>query len=308
MRATLRETALRVYLSLARAVVVKTNDKPRMQELELDVLAAEHHKQSERYQNYGRSSVPHPENKLGIAEAVAGYVQGNRSHVVVVVCDDRRFRIAGLQEGESIDFDDQGHQIHITRDGIIVSAPHDKTVTVRLMKKKAGKPDDPTTLIQSSKTSLTKKDEVQAEYIFDKKTFKVIQRDKQDYDDEKSESATIEHQIVDKDGNVLTSMKMDATGIVWAGANMTHNAPNQNWNGKVFKHDAANSHDLSAIRTTVTTKKPNDDEKVSVVETVHPPDQGGITLIGMEKSKDEQSASKIVTDDGDAKHAKALPQ
>jgi hypothetical protein len=308
MRATLRETAHRIYMTLARAVLIKTNDKPRLQELQLEVLAVEKHKQAERFQNFARSSVPHPENKLGIAEAVAGYVQGNRSHIVIVALDDRRYRIADLQEGESIDYDDQGHQIHITRDGIIVSSPHDKKVTVRIMKKKAGKPDEPTTLIQSSKTSLKDKDGVHALYQLDKKSFKVTHRDKQDYDEEKSESGTIEHQIVDKNGDVLTSMKMDKDGITWTGANFVHNAPNQNWNGKVFKHDAANSHDLTAIRTTVTTKKPNDDEKKSLIELVTPDDTGGQVILGTEKSKDDDKAKQVVTVAGDAKHTKALPQ
>jgi hypothetical protein len=79
------------------------------------------------------------------------------------------------------------------------------------------------------------------------------------------------------------------------------------WKSKTELHDAENSIDTNAIRTTLTTKKPNNDEKVSVVETVHPPDQGGVTLIGMEKSKDEADAASVVTIKGDGKHTKALP-
>jgi hypothetical protein len=79
------------------------------------------------------------------------------------------------------------------------------------------------------------------------------------------------------------------------------------WESKTELHDAINSIDTKAIRTTLTTKKPNDDEKKSLVETVHPTDQGGTTILGMEKSGDDGKAQDVVTVAGDAKHTKALP-
>lgn len=316
MRASPVDIAHRVYNMLSRAVMRKLDDTHLLQEQDLDLFATEKRDHVERFQFPFLTSVPHEENKKGVAEAIVGCVGGNRGHMVVLVIDDRRYRICGLQNGELMIHDEQGQQVHITRNGLNTSIPHDLVLDLRIMKKDKGDPLDPMRDIQAKKTDM--KDDVMATVHFDRKSFTVTHRNKDKYKDEDEYKPQIKYQITDKDDNdkVYSSMTMDMDGITWTTTGtLTWNAPHQIWNGqdmtwnsKTELHDAINSIVTKAIRTTLQTKQPNNDEKVSLIETVHPPDQGGVTLIGMEKSNDEKDASKIVTDLGDAKHAKALPQ
>lgn len=306
----------RLFNMLSRAVLRKIDDARLLQEQSIDMRGDEKRDHTERFQFPFLTSVPHEENKLGVAEGIVCCITGDRSHMIMLVVDDRRYRICNLANGELMIHDEQGQQVHITRAGVNTSVPHDLVVDVRIMKKDKGDPLNPTKYIQASKTDM--KDDVMATVHFDRKSFTVTHRNKDKYKDEDEYKPQIKHEIMDKDDpkKIYSSMVMDMDGITWTTTGtLTWNAPHQKWNGddmtwesKTELHDAINSIDTKAIRTTLTTKKPNSDESVSVVETVHPTDQGGVTLIGMEKSKDEADASKIVTDTGDAKHAKALPE
>jgi phage gp45-like len=316
MRSTPYDMASRIYNMLARAILVKkVDDSKLLQEHDIELLADESRVGVERFQFPFLTSVPHVENKLGNLEEIVGCIGGIRSHMVIIAADDRRYRILGLANGELMIYDEQGQQVHITRAGINASVPHDLVLDFRIMKKDKGDPLNPMRDIQANKTDM--KDDVMATVHFDRKSFTVTHRNKDKYKDEDEYKPQIKHEIMDKDDPkiIYSSMVMDMDGITWTTTGtLTWNAPHQAWNGddmtwksKTEMHDAINSIDTNAIRTTLKTKKPNDDEKVSVVETVHPTDQGGITLTGMEKSADEQDAQNVVTVTGEAKHHKSLP-
>lgn len=107
---------------LARGVVRVVSSGKKMQTLQLSMLAGDPKDDIEHFEPYGHTSCPLPG-----AEAVAAFFDGDRSHGVVLVVADRRYRLKNLAAGEVAIFDDQGQKVHLTRDGIIVSG---KTVRV----------------------------------------------------------------------------------------------------------------------------------------------------------------------------------
>lgn len=119
---------------VARVVVRMVNDGPKMQELQVGLLADELADGVERFQNYGFTSHPHPG-----AEGVAVFVGGDRAHGVVIAVDDRRYRLAALQPGEVAIYTDEGDAIHLMRDRTIrvttlhlhVQAEEDVTMATR---------------------------------------------------------------------------------------------------------------------------------------------------------------------------------
>ena len=117
--------ARRLRSVVARCVVKAANDGSKLQGLHVALLAGEEHQAAERFQQYGFSSVP----QAG-AEGIALAVGGDRSHLVVIAVDDRRYRVAAGQPGEVVVYDDLGHQVRLTREGIVIDgAGHVVTIT-----------------------------------------------------------------------------------------------------------------------------------------------------------------------------------
>ncbi len=108
---------------LARAVVRGLNTATKCQMLQVEMAGGEGKSDIEHMEPYGFTAAP-----LMGAEAVAAYFDGDRSHGVVLVVADRRFRIKGLQSGEVAVYDDQGQSVTLTRAGIIVNGAG-KTIT-----------------------------------------------------------------------------------------------------------------------------------------------------------------------------------
>lgn len=108
-------TADRVRGMISRAVVGPVNDTPKLQELQITIMAGQTPDGVERFQNYGITSVPHPG-----AESIPLAIGGSTGHTVVIAVDDRRFRLTGLRGGEVALYDDLGHKVHLTRDGIVI--------------------------------------------------------------------------------------------------------------------------------------------------------------------------------------------
>jgi phage baseplate assembly protein V len=104
----------RVRLMISRALLSAVNDIGGLQVVQVKLLADEVRDSVERFQNYGFTSHPKPG-----AEGIVACVSGNRDHGVVIVMDDRRFRLH-LEEGEAAIYDDLGHKVHLTRNGIVV--------------------------------------------------------------------------------------------------------------------------------------------------------------------------------------------
>lgn len=108
-------TADRVRGMISRAVVGLVNDAFKLQGLQVTIMAGQTPDDVERFQNYGLTSVPHSG-----AEGIALAIGGSTGHTVVIAVDDRRFRLTGLQGGEVALYDDLGHKVHLTRDGIVL--------------------------------------------------------------------------------------------------------------------------------------------------------------------------------------------
>ncbi len=105
----------RLQTLLTRGAVVLADAGRKLQELQLRLMAGEPKGGIEHLEGYGLTAHPLPG-----AEALAAFFGGDRSHGVVLVVADRRYRIAGLEAGEVCLYDDIGHRIHLTRSGIVI--------------------------------------------------------------------------------------------------------------------------------------------------------------------------------------------
>jgi phage gp45-like len=137
-RLTERSMTDRMGNAINRITVDQTNDQPYMQEVQLRGYCDEKQDGIEHFHPYGfsaRTQAPTigKDGTKNKAEGVMVFVTGNRSHGLVIVVGDRRYRLNGLQEGEVALHDDQGHQVHLTRDGIVISAPNSKKIVTQLM-------------------------------------------------------------------------------------------------------------------------------------------------------------------------------
>lgn len=105
----------RVRGMISRAVVSLVNDSFKMQALQVTLLAGQVPDDAEHFQHYGFTSVPHAG-----AEGIALAIGGSTGHTVVINVDDRRYRLKALPNGEVALYDDLGHKVHLTRDGIVI--------------------------------------------------------------------------------------------------------------------------------------------------------------------------------------------
>ncbi len=104
----------RVRLMIGRAVIRLIDDVSKIQGLQVTLLAEETRDLVERFQEYGFTSHPIPG-----AEAVMVSVGGNRDHGIVIAVDDRRYRLAALQQGEVALYTDEGDKIIMKRGRLI---------------------------------------------------------------------------------------------------------------------------------------------------------------------------------------------
>lgn len=119
----------RVRLMITRAVLSAISDAAGIQLVQVKLLDSEVRDGVERFQNYGYTSVPHAG-----AEGVMACVSGNRDHGVVIVMDDRRYRLKGLQSGEVAMYDDLGQVVHFKRTGILIDTPFDYELRAKNIK------------------------------------------------------------------------------------------------------------------------------------------------------------------------------
>jgi phage baseplate assembly protein V len=106
----------RIMMMLARGVLRLVYDEPKMQALQVGLLRDETIDRVEHPQPYGFTAHPHPG-----AECFMAFPGGARNHGIVLMVDDRRYRIRALEQGEVMiytdeDQDEGGHRIHFKRD------------------------------------------------------------------------------------------------------------------------------------------------------------------------------------------------
>ncbi|KFK95014.1 MULTISPECIES: phage baseplate assembly protein V [unclassified Serratia (in: enterobacteria)] len=99
---------------LVRAVVRRSDSESKSQSLQIQMIADELKDNIEHLEPYGFTSAPH----VG-AEAVAAFPDGDRSHGVVLVVADRRYRITGLKNGEVALYSDEGDSIILRRSNTV---------------------------------------------------------------------------------------------------------------------------------------------------------------------------------------------
>ena len=95
---------------IARCTMALANAGRKLQTLQIRMLAGELKDDVEHMEPYGYTSCPQPG-----AEGVALFPGGDRSHGVVIVISDRRFRLQGLKPGEVELYTDEGDKIHFER-------------------------------------------------------------------------------------------------------------------------------------------------------------------------------------------------
>lgn len=119
--------------ALARGVVVLANSARMLQSLQLRITAGEFKDDMEHLEPYGFTSCPHSG-----AEALAGFL-GDRSHGVVIMVADRRFRLKGLKPGEVGMYTDEGDYLVFKRGRVIEV----ETVTLKVKAETAVEFDTP---------------------------------------------------------------------------------------------------------------------------------------------------------------------
>jgi phage gp45-like len=156
MRFSSRTIGDRVHNAIKRVTVEDTNEDPLFRESTLSLYTEEKQKEIEHMEPYGFSSrVKKPTgeaNNKKKAEGLMVFTGGNRSHGVLIVNGDRRYRLRGLKEGELALFDDQGQQVHFTRDGIVTSAPKGKKIVAQIMDSEKAPPPPQTSSSQTTGT------------------------------------------------------------------------------------------------------------------------------------------------------------
>lgn len=95
---------------LARAVVTGLNTASKCQMLQVELMPGEPKENVEHLEPYGFTSAP-----LTGAEGFALFPDGDRSHGVILMVADRRYRIKGLQAGEVAIYTDEGDSITLRR-------------------------------------------------------------------------------------------------------------------------------------------------------------------------------------------------
>ncbi|CAG4906033.1 phage baseplate assembly protein V [Paraburkholderia saeva] len=115
-----REMAQRIMGMLVRGTVSRVNSATKMQTLQLGLLADELKDGMEHFEPYGFTSNP----KEG-SEGIGGFLAGDRSHGVVLVVADRRYRLPGLDEGEVAIYTHEGSKI-VMKNGRIIEVECDE--------------------------------------------------------------------------------------------------------------------------------------------------------------------------------------
>lgn len=86
----------------------------KLNRLQLRLLADEAKDGVEHFEPFGLASHPLPG-----AEAAAVFIDGDRSHGLVLVVADRRYRLQGLAAGEVALHDAHGNAVHLKADGTV---------------------------------------------------------------------------------------------------------------------------------------------------------------------------------------------
>lgn len=99
---------------VARGTLTSINRARKMQRIQAKLLGGEPKQSMEFFEQYGITSTPHDG-----AELIAVFMDGDRSHGIVICVADRRYRML-LEPGEVAIYDDLEQCVHLTRNGIVI--------------------------------------------------------------------------------------------------------------------------------------------------------------------------------------------
>lgn len=111
----------RVMMMIGRGRLTAVNDSGAVQLVQIRLGTDEVRDNTPRVLDYGISSSAPPGS-----DAVVLFVGGDRSNGAVIGTNHQGSRPRNLKVGEVIIYDDQGQIIHITRTGIVITAPGKK--------------------------------------------------------------------------------------------------------------------------------------------------------------------------------------
>jgi len=108
--------ARRISNMLTRGSVTLSNAAGKLQTLQISLLSDESKDAIEHFEPFGFTSNPHPG-----AEVLTAFIDGDRSHGIVLMATDRSYRLKNLVPGEVAIYDDHGAFIKLTQSGIIIN-------------------------------------------------------------------------------------------------------------------------------------------------------------------------------------------
>lgn len=105
----------KIFLLLGRALLTAINNSEGTMKVQVTALKDETISDIERFEEYGFTSYP----KLGSAECVIGFLNGNRDHGIVLCIHDRAYRPKDLVEGEARLYNSDGKTRVSTKTGLV---------------------------------------------------------------------------------------------------------------------------------------------------------------------------------------------
>lgn len=105
----------KIFLLIGRAILTAVNNSGKTMTVQVTGLKDETITGIERFQEYGFESYP----KVGSAECVIGFINGNREHGIVLCIHDREYRPTDLVEGEARMYHNDGNTRVSVKAGLV---------------------------------------------------------------------------------------------------------------------------------------------------------------------------------------------
>lgn len=110
----MRQVLNKIMNLVSRGYITSSNSASKCQTLQIKMSGGEQKSDIEHIESYGFTSRP-----LDGAEAVALFLDGDKSHGVILVTGDRRYRVKSLKQGEVAIYTDEGDYIIFNRNNEI---------------------------------------------------------------------------------------------------------------------------------------------------------------------------------------------
>lgn len=146
----------RIFNMLARGVVQLIDDRQGYQIIQSTLLADETRTGLERMQQYGFTGHP----PVG-SETVVLFLNGDRSHGVVIAIDNRQFRLRDLEEGDIAVYTNKGNFCKLKADGEMILETPESNITLETKDGKIYLKATDNIIIQSEKVARLEGEQVE---------------------------------------------------------------------------------------------------------------------------------------------------